>query len=449
TDMYVQRLSQMQRTLNEMFAIQKKERDSLAKKYRASEESFKKGALRKQLVHLASRQKRLLTITQTLEKLVQKIQNFRKTMQVFSASCSEKQISNSVISCRNAKRQNLTADEIVCPAVVPCSMGLGGSVPTGSRVEAHVSLENRLSDQEYSQHPHTHLDATEAHTETIRSKEAADHALASKSRVGEVPFDNISMLPNAVEVVMLPSGATVSTAKPKCSQQKDDCIATVEEGVKSLNSASVTNTLNIVKPQRMVVNDEDLRDEDLYRYVSKKEAFQQQQQVILSTSAKNFPNTLQPVIFWSSENSFNTNSVVTNLASNTDYPVKLSEKSSQSYSNEEYGQNQVRHGRRYRKKLKLIDLLELGRIKPGENVLEFKLQEFSHKATLLRNGKIRTNNRQIWENPVDWVKDLLGSGISVTWKYVWNKVTYLGTQLSKFLVEEVTVSDDLELPLQE
>ncbi|XP_017663756.1 PREDICTED: putative ankyrin repeat domain-containing protein 31 isoform X11 [Lepidothrix coronata] len=176
-DVYIQRLSQIQDTLNEMLASQKTERDALAKKYRASVESFKKGALRKQLVNLASRQKSLLTLAQNQEKLVQKIQSYRKTKQMFSSSSSEKQSSNCVIF---------------------------------------------------------------------------------------------------------------------------------------------------------------------------------------------------------------------------------------------YGND-----------------------------------EFSHKATILKNGKIRTSKGRILQNPVQWVKDLLGSDISVTWKYVWNKVTYLGTELSKFIVDEVSVSSDLELPTQE
>ncbi|XP_014820326.1 PREDICTED: putative ankyrin repeat domain-containing protein 31 [Calidris pugnax] len=456
-DVYIQRLSQMQNTLNEMLATQKTERDTLAKKYRASVESFKKGALRKQLVHLASRQRHLLAIAQTQEKLVQKIQNYRRTQQVFSASCSEKEISHSVISCGNDKRRSLTADESMCPDVVTFNMGLGASVPNRNAVEAHLSLENRFSAQECSQHPHTCLDKTEANKEAIRSKEGSDHALASESRVREYHFDNMSMLTNAVEVVTLPSEPTVSTAKTKCSWQKEiDCVAIVEEGIKSLNPTSVTYTLNTAEPRSAVVNNrvcqpgsdyqQVLADEPLHRYVDKKEAFQQQ--VVLSTSTKNFPNTPQQVIFWSSENSFNADSVLTDLASNTDYPVKLSEKPSQSYSNQECEQNKVRRGRS-RKKLQLIDLLELGRIKPGEDVLEFKLQEFSHKATLLKNGKIRTSKRRILENPVQWIKDLLGSDISVTWKYVWNKVTYRGTQLSNFLFEEMPVSSDLELPSQE
>nr|XP_021147902.1 putative ankyrin repeat domain-containing protein 31 isoform X2 [Columba livia] len=460
-DVYIQRLSKVQDTLNEMLTKQKRERDTLAKKYRASVDSFKKGALRKQLVNLASRQKSLLTVAQNQEQLVQKIQNYKKAKQVFSASCLDKQISNLVISHGNDKSQSLTADEVTCPDVVTFSMGLAASTANGKRVEAQLSLESGFSVQECSQHPHICLDETGANKEAIRRKEASDHALASENRVREYPFDNMSKPTNAVEVVTLPSEPAVSTAKTKCSQQKGiDCVAIAEQGNKSLNPTSVTNALNTAEAQSTVVNnnvcqagsdcEQILPDEDLHRYVNREEAFQQQQQQIIRlTSTKNCPYHLQQMIFRSRENSSNANSVLTNLTSNTDYPVNFSEKSSQSYSNQRCEQKQVRYRNKNKKKLQLIDLLELGRIKPGENVLEFKLQEFSHKATLLSNGKIRTSKRQTMQNVVQWVKDILGSDISVTWKYVWNKVTYLGTQLSKFIDEEVSVSSDLELPSQE
>ncbi|NXR40951.1 ANR31 protein, partial [Zosterops hypoxanthus] len=456
TDVYIQRLSQIQDTLNKILANQKTERDTIAKKYRASVESFKRGALRKQLVDLASRQKSLLSIAQTQEKLVQKIQNYRKTKQMFNSS-SEKQISNLVIFHGSDTRQSLPANEIMCPNAVTLSMGLGASVPNGNRVGAHVSLENRFSAQECIQHPHICLDDTAANKEAITSRKASDHALASENRGREYPFDNTSRLTNAAKVMTLPSEPAISTAKTKCSQQKYiDCVAIVGQRSKSLNPTSVANTLNVVEPRSTVVNKnvyqttsdcrQVLPQEDLHRYVSKKAAFQQQQQqAILSAPTRN-SNTLQQMVFRSSENSFNANLVLTNLTSNTDSPANISEKSSQSYGNQEWKQKQVRYGWKSNKKHQLIDLLELGWIKPGENVLEFKLEDFSHKATLLKNGKIRTSKGQILQNPVQWVKDLLGSDISVTWKYVWNKVTYLGTELSKFSVREV--SSDLELPTQ-
>ncbi|XP_023799202.1 putative ankyrin repeat domain-containing protein 31 isoform X3 [Cyanistes caeruleus] len=499
-DVYIQRLSQIQDTLDEILAKQKTERDMLAKKYRASllsaestipsfvllanlpsipstsaykslvkmlrstdprtsVESFKRRALRKQLVKLASRQKSLLIVTQNQEILVQKIQNCRKTKQMFNSS-AEKQISNLDIFHGSDTRQSLTANEIMCPNTIALNTGLGASAPNGNRVEAHVSLENRFSTQEFIQHPHSCLDETEASKEAITSKEASDHALASENRVREYPFDNMSKLTSAAEVMTLPSEPTISTAKTKCSQQKDiDCVAIVGQRNKSLNPTSMTNTLNIVEPRSTVVNrnvyqttsdcKQVLSHEDLQRYVNKKEAFQQQpQQATLLASTKNFANTSQQMVLRSSENSFNANLMLSNLTLNTDSPANISEKSSQSYGNQEWEQKQVRYRWKSKKKHQLIDLLELGMIKPGENVLEFKLQEFSHKATLLKNGKIRTSKGQVLQNPVQWVKDLLGSDISVTWKYVWNKVTYLGTELSKFSVSEVSVSSDLELPTQ-
>ncbi|NWT22580.1 ANR31 protein, partial [Cardinalis cardinalis] len=460
-DVYIQTLSQIQDTLNEILANQKTERDTLAKKYRASVESFKKGALRKQLVNLASSQKSLLTVAQNQEKLVQKLKNYRKTKKRFNSS-SEKQISNLVTFHGSDTSQSLTANEIMCPNTVTLNMGLGASKPNGNRVEAPVSLENRSSAQECFQHPHICLDETGANKEAITSKEASDHALASGNRVREYAFDNMSKLTNAAEVMTLPSEPTISTAKTKCSQPGDvACVAIVGQRNRSLNRPSMTNTLNTVEPQSTVVSKnvcqttshckQVFSQEDLHRYANKKEALQQQQQpqqAIVVASTKTFSNTLRQMYFQSSENSFNANLMLTNISSSTDSPANISEKSSQSNGNQEWEENQVRYGLRSKKKNQLIDLLELGRIKPGENVLEFKLQEFSHKATLLKNGKIRTSKGQILQNPVQWVKDLLGSGISVTWKYAWNKVTYLGTELSKFSVGETSVSSDLELPTQ-
>ncbi|NXX98035.1 ANR31 protein, partial [Centropus bengalensis] len=384
TDVYIRRLSQIQDTLDKMLAKQKAERNTLAKKYRAAVGSFEMGDLRKEVVNLASKQKSLLAVAQTQELLVQKIQNYRKSKQVLGASCLKKQALDQVISHGNDRRQSLTADEVMCPDVVTLNVGPGASMPNGNLLEAHLSLENGFSAQECSQHPHICLDETGANTEAIRSKRASDHALASEKRLREYPFNNMSNLTNAVEAVMLPSEPTVSTAKTKCSQQKGiDCVAIAGQGKESLNPTSASSALNIVEPRSTVVNNsvcqpgsdcqQVLRDEDLHRYVNKKEALQQQQ-VILLTSTKNFPNPVPSVAYQISESSFNANSVLTNVTSGTDCTENLSERSSQSYSNQRSEQNQGKWGRRNKKKLQLIDLLLLGRIKPGENVLEFKLQ---------------------------------------------------------------------------
>ncbi|XP_061476753.1 ankyrin repeat domain-containing protein 31 isoform X11 [Rhineura floridana] len=97
-----------------------------------------------------------------------------------------------------------------------------------------------------------------------------------------------------------------------------------------------------------------------------------------------------------------------------------------------------------REKNQLLHLLELGKIKPGDDVLEFTLQDSKHKASLLGNGKVKTGNNSVYQNLVQWIKALLGNDISVNWKYAYSKVTYSGTLLSK-IIAEVHVSKELEL----
>ncbi|XP_054843532.1 ankyrin repeat domain-containing protein 31 [Eublepharis macularius] len=88
-------------------------------------------------------------------------------------------------------------------------------------------------------------------------------------------------------------------------------------------------------------------------------------------------------------------------------------------------ENQLNFKRNRRKKNQLLDLLEQEKIKPGNDVLEFTLQESKYKASLLGNGKLKMGNNTIYENPVQWIKALLGNDIPVNWKYVWNKVGFL------------------------
>ncbi|OXB80911.1 UNVERIFIED_CONTAM: hypothetical protein H355_016928 [Colinus virginianus] len=440
-DVFTRDLSQIEATLNKIFAEQKAERDALAKKYRASAESCEKELRRKeQEANLSFRQKNLLTVVQNQTKLLQKIENYRKSKQVFRPSDSEKQVMN--------------------PDIVVDAMRLGSSMPNENSVEAHFCSENRFSAQKCSQYPNNCLAETGANKEAVRNKVVSDSTSASENWIRKYYFSDVPTLPNARELVALPSKPAASTAQTKCLQHKDiDHIAVGEQGNKSSYHTSVTNTLNISRAQGIVVSnnvcqtDSDCQQvlayEDMHRYAHKKEAFQQHQQIVASESADNFPN-LHQELFQSCGNLCTADSMVTNFTSKTDYPVNLSKKCFQNYSYKEYEQKQRKYVRKNTKrKLQLIDLLEMGRIKPGENVLEFTLKEFSCKATLLADGKVKTSKNKIFQNPVEWVKDLLGSDIYVTWKYAWNKVLYCGTQLSKLVVEDAPISNDLEMPSQQ
>lgn len=48
----------------------------------------------------------------------------------------------------------------------------------------------------------------------------------------------------------------------------------------------------------------------------------------------------------------------------------------------------------------------------------------THKASVSLSSKIKVENGQIYQNPVTWLKDILGGDSYVN--YAWSKVTYLG-----------------------
>ncbi|XP_013916450.1 PREDICTED: uncharacterized protein LOC106544641 [Thamnophis sirtalis] len=125
----------------------------------------------------------------------------------------------------------------------------------------------------------------------------------------------------------------------------------------------------------------------------------------------------------------------------------ISQNTSQYLKNQDY-ERDLYFKKNRKKKVQLLDLLELGKIKPGDDVLEFTLQDSKHKASLLGNGKVQTGSNSVYQNPVQWIKAILGNDICVSWKYVYNKVTYCGRPLST-IVNEMNDPKEPEVLLQQ
>uniref|UniRef100_A0A7M4DWA1 RAMA domain-containing protein n=1 Tax=Crocodylus porosus TaxID=8502 RepID=A0A7M4DWA1_CROPO len=421
---------------------------------KASVESFKQGALRDQLVQLASRQKSLLMVAKKQKELGQKIQNCRNAKKAYSG-CSKKQIPNSVPSTENDDREYVTPDKRVHPDVVTVSMGPDVRLLNGNRLEAHLSLESRFSAQERSQYQNGSLDEAGTNERAIRSKVVSAQALASENMVREWTVDKMSKSKSAdaMEMVTLLS-EPVCITQTECSQQEEiDYTGIAVQGSKSPNPIAETSRLNISEAQNTVVNNNIHQPtthcqqvppgKKLQNYANRNEASQQQPRVV-SGRTENSSVGLQQ----NNRTSPNANLEPTSFAPNIFYSININQNSSSQFSHRQEKEQQLSNRKCKRKKSQLLDLLELGKIKPGEDVLEFKLQDFSHKATLLRDGRIQTSENRIHGNPVQWVKALLGNDISVSWKYAWNKVVYLGTELSKLLVEEASVPNKPEVTSQ-
>nr|XP_020659680.1 putative ankyrin repeat domain-containing protein 31 [Pogona vitticeps] len=423
-DLYIQKLSQIQNILNDVLAKQKSERDELAKKYRASVESFKQGALREQLVNLASRQKSLLLMAQTQKKLGQKIQNYKNTRK--ESSGSAKEVANRLSSGANSYTKNGTSD---------------GTVPHPGIVRALKTnrvMENSFIEQEPRQHPNRSLDLAGGNVEII-SQEVGSQNMVCENRFSKY---NTEEVPNskslkATEQITLPSEHICLTQQ---SYGKEvDYIPWTLQGDKLLNGTSRLCISHNSEAGSIEVNSNLNQPTTESQHLGTKEFLQQcsnmnevlQKQQELESMHHCIRTNILPNSRVTQDASLKATGTFLDALSKS----KISQNTAQC-SDSQYSEKQLKIKENRRKRNQLLDLLEQGKLQPGDDVLEFTLQNSRHKASLLGNGKVKTDS-SVYQNPVQWIKALLGNDISVSWKYVWNKVTYCGTLLSKIIAENI------------
>ncbi|XP_029400041.1 putative ankyrin repeat domain-containing protein 31 [Mus pahari] len=434
-EQYIGKMLEIKEVMDNILAQQKTERDDLAKKYRVSMESFKHGALREQLANLAMRQKSLLVVAKKQKKIRLKIQNYKNATPVSGVGLRKLPCNSDISSDKKSQE--------------PASMGNSARAQSGSLTPINLAYRSM---QEIPLSPETESESQNINiclnAEAIRREEFSGNDTNSKQNVQDCALGGLlrSKPPGDTEKIMSSSQPTALTLQAENSQAENTFTETTIKGY-GFDSSALTGTINISEDKSLSSPDDaclaavpqsrELSRCNLKRR-NKKTASQQpsegaaeplpQATAVLDTSTV---HQAMPCLRDSAAAASHADSTQSSLSS-----VSAHQHSTKTGPH---------HSTTPRKKtVQLKDLILRGRINPGNNILEFKTQETTHKASVLLSGKLKVENGQIYQNPVTWLKDLLGGGSYVTWNYAWNKVTYLGKELLKYVSEEAPIPAELQ-----
>ncbi|CAH6787551.1 Ankrd31 [Phodopus roborovskii] len=415
---YIRRMLEIKEVMDNILAQQKTERDDLAKKYRVSMESFKHGALREQLANLATRQKSLLVVAKKQKMIRLKIQNY-KNAKPFSGISLRKHSSSSDISSEKKNQESPSLEHSVQPhSGSLSSVSLASVCPVNRSVEPKaLSVEI----QKDSQNSNICLDAEvmkrgSSGNEVISKANVQGHVLdvLLKSR-HSVGTEKIKLPPQPV--AFIPQGGNSQAEKDtSIFSQNDACLPTIPQNQDLSRYPTRSKKKTASHPPSGGAS------EPLAHLVT----------AVLDTDTmqqtKPCPKTASVVV--------HANDLQTSPSSGCAHQHPIKKPSHHSTAAK-------------KKNVQLKDLISLGRINPGNDILEFKTQETTHKASILLSGKLKVENGQIYQNPVAWLKDLLGGGNYVTWNYAWSKVTYLGKELLKYVYEVPVPPEPQSTPQQQ
>ncbi|XP_074138388.1 LOW QUALITY PROTEIN: ankyrin repeat domain-containing protein 31 [Sminthopsis crassicaudata] len=454
-DQYSEKMLQIKDIMDNVLAKQKKERDDLAKKYRASMESFKQGALREKLTNLATRQKNLLIVAQKQKKLSQKIQNYKNTRNTSGLGARQESTDLRNSSENDEGSYSVPMEKATQPELVSVPVRFPASPTSGSSQKTHCTRR-----QEDNQNLGSCMSERQVHEKTAESESFSFNELITNERSGDYTLEKTSKnYIHGIEMVKLSPQSVTSSAQAEYLQEENYTAVIAAKGSKSLNPSSITETLNVLETTSATVRNNTHQPNTvcqptftsslLPRNTSKKTVSQDPPRTVSESLVQSF--------LAHQGNAHADNVALLRMKPNhtESRPVgTLADNNQINSSLESSNQNNKQEPLHFRaemkmKKTQIKELISLGRIKPGNDVLEFKMQDATYKASILQNGKIKAKNGEIYQNPITWIKALLGSNISVTWKYVWNKVTYLGKELCKYITEEVPIITEPNVVLQE
>ncbi|XP_078221460.1 ankyrin repeat domain-containing protein 31 isoform X9 [Callithrix jacchus] len=428
-EQYIEKMLEIKEIMDNVLAKQKAERDDLAKKYRVSIESFKHGALREQLASLATRQKSLLAVAKKQKKISLKIQNYKNVASLSCPNLRKLPPRSEIFSEKDS--QELTSLENL---EHPQSVSL--SPVCGSMQETQLSLET----WNYSQNNNICLNS-----EAVIRGEFSGNEMNSKQNISDCTLDGLSKSRHSdgTEKIKLSSQPVAFIGQTEYSQKETDLIEATDKDHEFCSPSPITGKLNISETASILAKSDAhpsnvICDQDLSNYDPKRGS--------RKTTSQEPPRGTSESL---------AHQGIAALGSDTvnrmkPYPKKSvsavphaddSQISSSSRSGQQYTiKKPLNYSTAPKKKcIQIKDLILLGRINPGNNILEFKTQETTHKASILLNGKLKVESGRIYKNPVTWLKDLLGGNSYVTWNYAWNKVTYLGKELLKYVSEDISI----------
>ncbi|XP_020736573.2 ankyrin repeat domain-containing protein 31 [Odocoileus virginianus] len=441
-EQYAGKMLEIKEVMDNVLAKQKAERDDLAKKYRASIESFKCGVLREQLANLAARQKSLLLVAKKQKKISQKFHTHKNAPSLSGLSV-RKLPSGSETSHEKDRQEFIHLENSVQPQ--PASVSPISLVCRGMQ-EAQLSQEVWHSDRS----THTCLNS-----KTVRREEVSGSELNSKQDINDCTLDGLSKSEHSggTNQIKLQSQSVRFIAEAEYSQEENDLTGSTAEGQVSFSPSVVASTLKMAAATSVfahcdghpasVICDQAPSDRDPKEGNRKTAPHQAPGGTSESLAPQgvdvfgsDMGQQLQPYFKKSVLTVPHANDSQSSSSSGSGYQHTMKKPSNYNTTPK-------------KKCMQIKDLILLGRLNPGNNILEFKTQEATHKASVLLSGKIKVENGQIYQNPVTWLKDLLGGDSYVTWNYAWSKITYQGKELLKYVSEELYMPPDPNLVLQQ
>uniref|UniRef100_A0A4W7PWM5 Ankyrin repeat domain 31 n=1 Tax=Mus musculus TaxID=10090 RepID=A0A4W7PWM5_MOUSE len=431
-EQYIGKMLEIKEVMDNILAQQKTERDDLAKKYRVSMESFKHGALREQLANLATRQKSLLVVAKKQKKIRLKIQNYKNATAVSGVGLRKLPCNSDISSDKKSQEPPTMGDSAHAQPglLAPVSLAYGSmqEIPLSPEIESESQKINIC-----------------LNAEAIRREEFSGNDINSKQNVQDCTLGGLLRSKPTDDAEKIASSSQPAALTPHAENSQAE--ATVKGC--GFDSSALTGTINISEDKSIFSPNgaclaADPHSQKLSRCNPKRRNKKTASQQPSAGAAEPLPQAPAVLDTYTVHQTLPCLRDSAAAASHTD----STQSSLSSASAHQHPTKTVPHRNTTprKKAVQLKDLILRGRINPGNNILEFKTQETTHRASVLPSGKLKGENGQIYQNPVTWLKELLGGGSYVTWNYAWNTVTYLGRELVKCVSEEAPMSAELNPP---